>query len=182
MASRPNTSGKGLNISAGLWADLLPRNAAPKDNQVGSSSRPHASKTHDSEDSVTRLAPKDCHGTATLVVLKDTKATLEKFSSNVTTLVGSVKDTTVQLSRTAALCERIQEKTADETAALVDRRHKELQTTLGEPAQQTQILDLKKDVSYLSTQVASTKIQLDMLLKVHPNFLEIFKILMYYIR
>ncbi|KAH9926298.1 uncharacterized protein BXZ73DRAFT_49424, partial [Epithele typhae] len=144
--------------AAGLWGHLLfkrgPIDASltePANNQLENISR--NLNTH----------PVDKTGASTRMLLHDTHANLEKFTDRVTQLTVGLDKAKRELVTVQKLFQEEHEQLADRMIGLVNRCQRELQKTIGTPAQHLTTVTLSKDLAVLSTRMDAMDKKVDAL-------------------
>ncbi|TRM55976.1 hypothetical protein BD626DRAFT_576215 [Schizophyllum amplum] len=118
-----------------LWAHLI-----RKDSPLTSS------PTMSSAMLSTPVAPLDKTGTSMRMLLHDTQANFESFSSRVDKLLDAVENTKSEMEDMKQMMRAERESTASDMIDLVNRCQREIQKSLGEPTQSAQTRTLSSDI------------------------------------
>ncbi|KAF9564243.1 hypothetical protein CPC08DRAFT_660701, partial [Agrocybe pediades] len=93
-------------------------------------------------------APLDKNATSMKVLLYDTQANFEKFGKHAADLLEEAKTTRHEIKTVHSLFERDRERLVGDIVDLVNRSQKEMQKTMGSPAQTDAVETFFKDVSH----------------------------------
>ncbi|KAJ8473964.1 hypothetical protein ONZ45_g16108 [Pleurotus djamor] len=135
--------------STALWAHLL-RKDTP-------SSTPGAS--YDAHNPP--IAPLDRTGTSMRMLLHDTQANFETFSSRIDTVASTIEATKHEIVTVKSLFDEQSEKLSMEMVDLVNRSQREIQKSLSSPAQANDLETIRKDISFTGEQIRSLDKRLD---------------------
>ncbi|KAI0832143.1 hypothetical protein BC628DRAFT_1351874 [Trametes gibbosa] len=149
--------------STALWGHLLRKTGS---SQVPSSS---ATSTTTLGKNTQSIAPLDKAGASTRILLHDTQAHLERFTDRVTELTGGVCDTKRELIAVQKLYQDEHEAVLDRITGLTNRCQTELQKQIGSPAQTSEIREVAKDMSYLSSRLEALDKKIDSLNSLNQN-------------
>ncbi|KAJ7639078.1 hypothetical protein FB45DRAFT_741254, partial [Roridomyces roridus] len=114
-----------------LWGQLL---------------RKHTLAVPSTESPLPPTAPLDRNGTSMRILLHDTQANFEKFSTKVDTLTSGIDDTKRELLIVRDLFQKEHESLTMDFVDLVNRSQTQVQKSVGEPAQATALESFRKDV------------------------------------
>ncbi|KAJ6539620.1 hypothetical protein B0H19DRAFT_367295 [Mycena capillaripes] len=92
-------------------------------------------------------APLDKTGTSMRILLHDTQANFERFSTKVDTLTTGIDEAKREIIIVKTLFEGAQESLTLDIVDLVNRSQTQIQKTVGEPAQATALELFRKDVN-----------------------------------
>ncbi|PFH51030.1 hypothetical protein AMATHDRAFT_122148, partial [Amanita thiersii Skay4041] len=93
------------------------------------------------------LTPLDKNATSMRVLLHDTQANFEKFSTRVDNFLNGLAETKSEINLVKSLFERGQETLTNDIIDLVNRCQSQIQKTLGSPAQASGMEQLSKDIN-----------------------------------
>ncbi|KAH9479688.1 hypothetical protein JR316_0008283 [Psilocybe cubensis] len=93
-------------------------------------------------------APMDKNATSMRVLLHDTQANFEKFGKHVGQLFEEIKESKAEIKSIHSLFDKDRESLMGDIVDLVNRSQKEIQKSVGVPAQDTMVEQLFKDVNY----------------------------------
>ncbi|KAI0630842.1 hypothetical protein C8Q77DRAFT_1135502 [Trametes polyzona] len=147
---RPTASGV-------LWGHLL--------RKTGSTQVPSSSATSSATlgKHTPPIAPLDKAGASTRILLHDTQAHLEKFMDRVVKLTSGVDETKRELLAVQKLYQDDHEHLMDRMTVLSNRTQTDLQKRIGTPAQSSEVRDVVKDLSQLSTKLGALDKRMDSL-------------------
>ncbi|KAF8142308.1 hypothetical protein K438DRAFT_1635871, partial [Mycena galopus ATCC 62051] len=91
-------------------------------------------------------APFDKTGTSMRILLHDTQANFEKFSTRVETLTSGIEDAKQELVIVKDLFQGVQESHTMDIVDLVNRSQTQIQKSMGDPAQAKALELFRKDV------------------------------------
>ncbi|KAJ6490312.1 hypothetical protein C8R47DRAFT_465018 [Mycena vitilis] len=91
-------------------------------------------------------APLDKTGTSMRILLHDTQANFERFSTRVDTLTEGIEEAKRDIVMVKDLFQGAQERLTLDIVDLVNRSQTQIQKTVGEPAQANTLEQLRKDV------------------------------------
>ncbi|KAJ7490300.1 hypothetical protein B0H11DRAFT_1719316 [Mycena galericulata] len=91
-------------------------------------------------------APLDKTGTSMRILLHDTQANFDKFSTKIDALTSDIDDAKRELILVKDLFQREHETLTTDIVDLVNRSQTQIQKSLGDPAQATNLESFRKDV------------------------------------
>ncbi|KAF8892132.1 hypothetical protein BD779DRAFT_1511049 [Infundibulicybe gibba] len=94
------------------------------------------------------LTPLDKTGTSMRILLHDTQARFEQFSTRIDTLLVGVRDAHAGIVRVQEMFERGHEDLGEDITSLINRSQTLVQKSIGNPAQGEELDQLRKDVGY----------------------------------
>ncbi|PCH44062.1 hypothetical protein WOLCODRAFT_76746 [Wolfiporia cocos MD-104 SS10] len=141
--------------SSVLWGHLLTKGSSASSIQRTSQGS--------SASSLAPIAPMDKAGTSLRVLLHDTQATLEKFSSRVDALTGGVDQSRREIMTVQKLFQQDREKMVDETVDLVNRCQREIQKAVGSPAQVSRVDEIHAELVAVDRRLETLDKRIDML-------------------
>ncbi|OJT14480.1 hypothetical protein TRAPUB_8980, partial [Trametes pubescens] len=109
------------------------------------------------------IAPIDKAGASTRILLHDTQAHLEKFTDRVTQLTAGLDSAKRELVMAQKLYQDDHEQVIDKISGLANRCQTELQKSIGSPAQSSDVREVTKDLSHLSSRLESLDKKIDSL-------------------
>ncbi|OCH91384.1 hypothetical protein OBBRIDRAFT_714994, partial [Obba rivulosa] len=135
-----------------LWGHILRRDNSRKLSERGPPSAP-----------VPPIAPVDKVGTSMRILLHDTQANLEKFSDRVDRMLCGVEEAKREVTNIHRTFQGEHEKLLEETLDLASRCQKEIQKSLGDPAQAAQVEDIRTDLTTFGRKLEGLEQKLDVL-------------------
>ncbi|KAI0704084.1 hypothetical protein C8Q76DRAFT_753602 [Earliella scabrosa] len=142
--------------AVGLWGHLLRKDASQLPQSTASTSTTlgkHAPA----------IAPLDKAGASTRILLHDTQAHLERFTDRVTQLTEGLDDAKRELVGVQKLYQNEHEQLVERIIGLVNRCQFELQKTVGNPAQSSEVSVLSRDLALLGTRLDVLDKKIDVL-------------------
>ncbi|KAI8985586.1 hypothetical protein BD414DRAFT_537097 [Trametes punicea] len=146
--------------STALWGHLLRR--------VGSSQVPPSSTSTNTSTSTlgkqtSSIIPIDKAGTSTRILLHDTQANIEKFMDRVLQLTADLDSVKRELVVVQKLYQEDHEQLLDKMIGLANRCQTELQKSIGNPIQSSELHGVSKDMCSLSDRIEAVDRKIDSL-------------------
>ncbi|KAL9713788.1 hypothetical protein Ac2012v2_003399 [Leucoagaricus gongylophorus] len=138
-----------LSPTEALWAHVL---------------RKDKTQSRDLDTPQVPVAPVDRNATSTRILLYDTQARLEQFSSRADAMLKGMQDANHQLKTVGMLFEKDRDTLINDIIDLVNRSQREVQNAVGQPAQEPQFLAFQEK---LELRMEGLNQRLDALQMVH---------------